>query len=309
MNYRPFDWRDLSLLHRFREDSLFLDSTLVLKSGPVFAPASALLTALVPGLGVATWIGTDPGATLLGQVTHSAGQPSAHLSFLSPRTAVDSPGLPGLLDHLAAQVSERGALHLLADVEEDVQGFAALRSAGFGIYARQRIWRLVEGKDEQIMPGVRSFRPGKDHASVRFLYFNLVPGLVQQVESLSANQLQGLVYYQGNELLAFIELKYGPSGIWAQPFIHPDAEQVVEGIMRMLKNLPFRAGRPVYVCVRSYQSWLEPVVGKLGAELYARQAVMVRHLALTRKVQQTSPMAVLNGKTPEPTVPVAHYKK
>jgi hypothetical protein len=309
MNYRPFDWRDLSLLHRLRDDCLYLDSTLVLKAGPVFAPASALLAALVPGFGVATWVGSDQHTILMGQATHPAGQPSAHLSFLTPRTALDSAGLPGLLDHLAAQASDRGALHLLADVEEDADGFAALRNAGFGIYARQRIWRLVEGKDEQIVPGLRGIRPGKDHASVRFLYFNLVPGLVQQVESPSSNRLQGLVYYQGNELLAFIELRYGPSGIWAQPFIHPDAEKVAERILQMLKNLPFRAGRPVFVCVRSYQSWLEPVVGQLGAELYARQAVMVRHLAVTRKVQQTSPITVLNGKTPEPTVPVAQYKK
>ena len=309
MNYRPFDWRDLSLLHHYRERCFFLDSMLVLKAGTVFVPTSALFAALIPGAGVFTWVGSESKTVLIGQAIHSAGQATAHLSFLIPRNALVNPGLPRLLDQMAAQISERGVLHLLADVEEDAEGFDALRSAGFGIYARQRIWRLAEGKDEQIIPGLRGIRSGKDHASVRFLYFNLVPGLVQQVESPSPSRQQGLVYYQGNELLAFIELRYGPSGIWAQPFIHPDAEKAAESILRRLKNLPFRAGRPVYVCVRSYQSWLEPVVEKLGAELHVRQAVMVRHLAVTRKAQQTSPVSVLNGKTPEPTAPMAHYKK
>jgi len=309
MNYRPFNWRDLPILHHNREHCLFLDSTLVYKAGPVFAPASALFSALIPGAGVFTWMGRDAGTVMIGQAIHSAGQASAHLSFLTPRSALDNAGLPGLLDHIASQLGERGVLHLLADVEEDAEGFDALRNAGFGIYARQRIWRLVEGKDEQIVPGLRGYRHGKDQASVRFLYFNLVPGLVQQVESPSSSRQQGLVYYQGNELLAFIELRYGPSGIWAQPFFHLNAEKEVERILQMLKKLPFRAGRPIYVCVRSYQSWLEPVVEKLGAELHVRQAVMVRHLAITRKVQQTSPVSVLNGKTSEPTVPVAHYEK
>jgi hypothetical protein len=94
-------------------------------------------------------------------------------------------------------------------------------------------------------------------AGVKFLYANLVPGLVQQVEPSPVNQIRGLVYYRGSELLAFVELKYGPRGIWVQPFIHPDAENVVEPIFSFLNDLPYRRSRPVYVCVRSYQAWLE----------------------------------------------------
>ena len=35
----------------------------------------------------------------------------------------------------------------------------------------------------------------------------------------------------------------------------------------------------MYVCVRSYQAWLEPVLADLGAKGADRQAVMVKHLA------------------------------
>ena len=27
-------------------------------------------------------------------------------------------------------------------------------------------------------------------------------------------------------MLAYVELRYGPAGIWAQPFVHPDAPEV-----------------------------------------------------------------------------------
>ena len=47
----------------------------------------------------------------------------------------------------------------------------------------------------------------------------------------------------------------------------------------LLQNLPDRASRPVYLCVRSYQSWLEAAIEELGAEPGPRQAVMVKHLA------------------------------
>ncbi|MCI0553850.1 MAG: hypothetical protein L0287_23115, partial [Anaerolineae bacterium] len=44
--------------------------------------------------------------------------------------------------------------------------------------------------------------------------------------------------------------------------------------------------RPVYVRVRSYQAWLEPVLADLGAKGADRQAVMVKHLARLVKEEQ-----------------------
>ena len=141
-------------------------------------------------------------------------------------------------------------------------------------------------------------------AATRFLYANLVPGLVQQVEPPPASQPQGMVLYKGNELLVYVEIRYGARGIWAQPFVHPDAEAVAEPLISVLRDLPNRRTRPVYVCVRSYQSWLEPVIDRLGAEPGPPQAVLVRHLSLARRQPVANPSVVLNGKTAEPTLPV-----
>ena len=315
MNIRPFEWRDLPLLHRFRSQCLYLDSTLSLTSGLAYAPAGALLSSFSSAVGIYTSYAASDGSEagsekefhLFGQATHSLGNVSARLSFLTPQSCLESNGLVPLVEHLAVQVGEHGGQHILAEVDELSHGYEALRRAGFGIYARQCVWRLPDGPAGKNLAGARRAQLTRDLAAVRFLYYNLVPGLVQQVEPPPTNRLQGLAYYRGTELLAFIDLKYGPRGIWAQPFVHPDAEAVTDNLLCLLQDLPYRSGRPVYVCVRSYQSWLESEIQSIGAQPSPRQAVMVRHLAIARRVPQVMTMPAMNGKA-EPTVPVARYK-
>jgi hypothetical protein len=194
-------------------------------------------------------------------------------------------------------------------VEEQSRTLLILRQAGFGIYARQNIWRL-HGKAARdgSVSGKWHSAGRQDEAGIRFLYTNLVPGLVQQVEMLPSGRLHGLVYYRGTEMLAYVDLEYGLSGILAQPFIHPDAEFVAGGLVNLLLRLPDLYTRPVYICVRSYQSWLDSVMENRGAERILQQVVMVRHLAVTRRAFQSLSVPVMNGSTPEPTIPVAQIE-
>lgn len=307
MNVRLFEWRDLPTLHRYRMQCLFLDQALVLTSGPIFAPTGAVLSSLSSVSGIFTLLASEDAenlAPLIGQVTHAAGQVSARLSFLAPESPLPASLLAGIIEAMAVQVGERGGLRILAEVDSDHSLYECLRQVGFGVYARQRIWRLAGTGGGQTLPGLRRAQASLDTAAVRFLYANLVPGLVQQVEAPPANWPQGMVLYQGNELRVYVELRYGARGIWAQPFVHPDAGSIAEPLMRMLRDLPYRRGRPVYVCVRSYQSWLEPVIEELGAQPSSPQAVLVRHLSLARRQAVANAMVVLNGKTAEPTLPV-----
>jgi hypothetical protein len=68
-------------------------------------------------------------------------------------------------------------------------------------------------------------------------------------------------------------------GIVLTPLIHPEATDVSEKLSSLISHLPDRRNRPVYICVRSYQAWIEPVLADLGAKAAERQAVMVKHLA------------------------------
>jgi len=306
MRVRSFDWRDLPALGRVRHESVFLHSAYLLTRGPLLIPG-ALVSSMAPGMGIFTSVCNNDTVqqTLFGQIVHPSDSQCSQLTFLAPGSALNTENLQPLLEHLSAHAVERGAFRMLADAEDRSEAFEALREAGFAIYARQRIWRLKGGATQREGPLTWQIATDRDLISVRSLYYNLIPGLVQQVEPFPTERLRGLIFRQGDELLAYIELRYGHRGIWAQPFIHPDAEDVLEKLIELLPNLPHRLSRPVFMCVRSYQSWLEPAIEHLGAEPSAPQAMMVKHLALPQKELRPYVLPAIEGGQPEVTASIA----
>lgn len=306
MVIRQFDWRDLPILLRYRHRGLFFDNASVLTRGEMLVPAGAMLSYFAPAIGIYTYLYIDEdnrGEPILGQVAHGQGEQLAHLSFLAPVSALDDDTLLTLLEHIVQQIGKRGAFHLLAEVEERTVAFENLRQADFALYIRQRIWRSQEDTQHKPNPSQwRDFR-SKDVIAVRSLYATLVPALVQQVESLPTERMKGLVYYLDDELLAYAEIRYGQRGIWVRPYIHPDTQNVTEYLEDLLHNLPNRHSRPVYLSVRSYQSWLENSLEDLQAEAGPLQAVMVKHLAVGKKVSNSFTLPALEGGQQEITTP------
>lgn len=304
MKVRPFDWRDIPALLRNRHHSIYLHSQLVLTRGALLMPG-ALLSYLAPAVGILTATSNGGETKLIGQSLQSPGQQSSYLTFVTPEEGLHDDGLPALIEFLAKNAGARGALRLQADVIEQDYMFEALRLEGFVVYTRQRIWQLQTLPEAGDQPS--RWRPAEDIDSIgiRSLYHNLVPPLVQQVEPLVNNGLDGLVYRQGDNLLAYVDLKYGHRGIWAQPFVHPDAGDVNEILSDLFTNLPYRRSRPVYVCVRSYQGWLESGLKDLGAEIGPSQAVMVKHLVAHKKAERIFALPALEGGQPEISAPIA----
>ena len=68
--------------------------------------------------------------------------------------------------------------------------------------------------------------------------------------------------------------------------------------------MPDRRGRKIYLNVRSYQAWLEPVLADLGAEASPRQAVMVKHLV--RLIKEGQPARVVPSNV---TVQASHISR
>ncbi len=309
MNVRPFDWRDLPALHRYRDASVFLDTSLVLTRGSMVLPG-ALFPFLASSVGVFTCVLNDNGhSPVIGQFIHHTGSPFSHLTFLTPYEALDTPCVRMLLEYMMLLSGQRGAMRLLAEVDEHSPVFDALRSCGFAIYTRQRVWQLTGYPAEPVQAASpwRAVRT-QDELPIRILYNNIVPGLVQQIEPIATKRPKGMVYYGQGELLAFVELNYGRKGIWAHPFVHPDAENMPEHFLNLLSTIPNRRSRPVYVCIRSYQSWLEAAIEELGAESGPRQAVMAKQLAVQQKAARTFVIPALEGGQPEITAPVARLE-
>ena len=273
-------------------------------------PRSDSFTGVVPA--------SDCGPKLLGQMVYTQGQRSARLSFIAPSDAGDSPGISDLLDGLTCQAGDWGAFNLLAEVEEHHPIFENLRRSNFFVYAWQRIWRFV--LPIQAEKGVtnrwRTASP-LDEIALRSLYQSLVPPLVQSAEPFIFRSHQGLVYRQDDanhhqgEVLGYIEGRRGPRGVFLQPIIHPDVENVQDLLRDLLQALPaFYLGRPVYIAVRSYQSWLEAALEELHGQMAPRQALFVKHLASAQRVLATNKRLVMEKHQAEPTAPmVNNYKE
>jgi len=312
MNIRSFGWRDLPLLLSYRDRGLFLESARVLIHGDVLIPAGAFLTFLGPTTRIFTYRcenTSQSGKPLIGQVAYVLGTTYARLSYLAPENEMEMSDLAALTDYMASEMGKRGIFHILAEIDESSQVYHLLRRSGFAIYARQRIWRL-DGRPTGEADAV-TWRASKsiDVIGARSLYSNVVPGLVQQVEPLPNKNLKGIVHYQNGELRAYIELKYGRNGIWVQPFVHPDAQGFDRHLGYLLLNLPGRRDRPLFICIRSYQSWLEAAIQALGAQPGPQQAVMVRHLTVARALKQAYKLPAINGTRAEPTAPITRIER
>jgi hypothetical protein len=307
MNIHPFGWRDLTLLHGYLDRGLFLDSAQVLTHGRSLVSMGALLSFIGPSTRMYTYrteSNSKPEIPLLGQISYAMGSSYARFTFLAPEDSLEQSEVSAFSEFMAVEAGRLGAFHILADVDECSQAYEMLHRAGFAIYARQRIWRLdnqpAGDGDSADWVSCRS----KDMIAVRSLYCNLVPGLVQQVEPLPKKDLKGSVHYKDGEMLAFVESRYGRNGVWLQPFIHPDAGDIERYLVPLLQGLPTRGNRPLYICIRSYQSWLESAIEAMGAQPGPSQAVMVRHLTVARPVSQSFTVTAINGKRVEPTAPV-----
>lgn len=303
---RPFGLGDLGLLHRYRRHALFLDSRPTLTWGRVMVPVGALLSPLSALTGVFTSLSEagEGRLPLLGQVAHNTGSSYAHFTFLAPDAAMESPHLPELLEHLIKRVGARGAHSLIADMDESSRAFLALRRAGFSIYARQRIYRIVRAP--RGVERLAGWRPttARDEMAVNLLCNGLVPSLVQQVEPAPWGGMDGWVYYRGGDLLAYVNVARGPRGAWLQPFVHLDAAPFSEPLAALLAGLGPSRGKPLFVCLRSYQHWLEGELEMLGGQAGPQQAVMVKRTTRPINALEANHVAAAEGRRAEPTTPI-----
>jgi hypothetical protein len=134
-------------------------------------------------------------------------------------------------------------------------------------------------------------------AAVQSIYYQIVPALLQPIEPQPKIAL-GWLCNEGEK--CYVSATQGAYGIVLSPLIHPEANNVSQKLASLINDLPDRRNRPVYVCVRSYQAWLEPVLADLGAKGGDRQAVMVKHLAHMVKEGQTA-QAVPSGVSVQPS--------
>lgn len=287
MTIRPLDLLDLPTIARYRNDVLTLDSMRALTRGHPLG-AMGLLAYINPARHLYAAVKNSDDATLLGGIIHTRGEPFAKLLYLAPSFNLNSPHLPELVEHLTAQAGEWQAFHVIAEVDETSDVFLALRKAGFSVYAWQRVWdaSLIQKTEPDLGEGWRRVK-SIDIPAIQRMHYQIVPQLLHTVDP-APKLPNGFIHKDG---YCFASVNYGMYGVVLTPWILPDEGDVSEKIVSLISSLPDRRGRPVYLNVRSYQAWLEPVLEDLGAKASPRQAVMVKYLA--RLVKEGVPARVV----------------
>lgn len=279
---RPLALLDLPSLYRQRQQVVCLDHARLLTRGNPLG-AAGLLAYLNPSRHIFSAVYDETGEPVYGGVMHVPGELFARLLYLTPASQLGAQGLPDLLGFLAAETVNWGAFHVTAEVPESSEAYRGLRKAGFSVYAWQRMWDL-SGLAAPAAPTVAWKRAASSNLpAMQSLHYQIIPSLMHPIEQ-PPRHASGLVCFNG-EVRGFVKTFSGPNGVVLMPFIHPEIEDVTGLLLSLLGHLS-AGGKPVYLCVRSYQAWLEPALEDLGATASERQAVMVKHLAHILKEEQ-----------------------
>ena len=285
MSIRPLALFDLPYLYSFREEAIGLDTARTLTRGSPLG-AVGLMAYVNPARHIYSAIVDGSDDSVLGGIIHSRDDSFAKLLYLAPSAQLGHPELPVLIENLVTQAGVWGAFHVLAEVGETSQAFVPLRKSGFAVYAWQRMWDVSQVAETETNTEWTKVKSTHLHL-VQNLYHQIVPPLLHPIEPQPREGSSGWMCNEGAR--CYVGVSQGVYGIVLKPLIHPEATDVSEKLASLIASLPDRRNRPIYVCVRSYQAWLEPVLADLGAHGADRQAVMVKHLAHLVKDAQTVP--------------------
>lgn len=302
---RAFTWRDIALLNDLSAQGVVFDLVTHLTRG-VNPLQSALWAYVVPTARTLSYVCRRDDAPAFGQMRHRLGSDVARLVFLAPMRA-ESAGWAQVLDHMAREAGVRQAHYLVADVDETSPAFALLRAAGFGVYARQSVWRgpATPGQPASEAP----LRPvtANDQLALNLLYADVVPRLVQQVEPPPTARL-GWVAEQGGAVTAWLDVRRGPLGVWVEPYFHPEAYDLSAEVLHALVTLVGPTAPPVYVCVRRYQAWLHDGLAQAGFEPMGAQVVMVKRLVTRPSLLARAPRPSVDASASLPLARVEKYR-
>lgn len=296
MSIRSLHLLDFPTLYRLRGESISLDTARGLTRGNPLGPLGLLAHINPRSRLYAAATGGNSG-TLLGGILQASGDAHARLLYLAPVSRLEDPDLPALIEDLSAEAAAWGAFYILAELDEDSPAFPGLRRAGFAAYARQRVWDvsvLAEGSAVHPWQRVRSVNV----PAIQNLHHQIVPPLLQPIEP-APRKASGFLCDQG--ALCYAGVSSGLNGIVVFPLIHPDATEVSGKLRSLVQCLPNRGGRPVYLCVRTYQAWLERVLEDLGARPGPQQAVMVKHMTRMVKEEQAVRSRQPSGASVQPS--------
>lgn len=231
------------------------------------------------------------------------------MCYLGYQEGLDPVEICRLLEHLVKSAGDWKAWGVLADLPEDSPLFQGFRKAGFMIWARQNIYQL-NLKDKYYNEAAPKWRlwTSNDINALNALYKEVVPGVVQCIEPVTRKAALGLVAFQPDgRLAAYADLEYGPKGVWAQVTTSPEVRAA--GLLHSLPEaIPELFGRPIYLCVRSYQPWLGGALEEMGNFKTESQVLLVKHLVLRKSLERNAVKNIFENSNMEGSLTITQLK-
>ncbi|MEM9951226.1 MAG: hypothetical protein AAFV93_19005 [Chloroflexota bacterium] len=270
---------DLPLIRRLTANGTVLDSEMGL-TRDARGPNSLLLSSLLFPRGVYTLVSRTEHHQVVGQFRYRPEDLNAHIVYIAPALDEDIEDTVWLniLDAMAREAGKHGAHSLIAEVETSSHLFETLRTARFSTYSRQIIWRHDAVQITEQPTITLHAEHNNDDIGITSLINNTVPPILQQVAT-PPSDMNGLVYRRNGRVEAYIGISEGGNGVYLLPFIHPDVSSDAQDIITAaIAQINRSAKVPIYVCVRSYQDWLNYTLQDLNFEEWVEQAVMVKQI-------------------------------
>jgi hypothetical protein len=216
------------------------------------------------------------------QVRHSSQERVASLSFLGGSGDLQAEDLAIILDDMRQCTQSLGAMHLVSEVDHKQPILESMKSWGFMVSAWQDIWRLErQASHPDPLERRAEWCPlaEVDWWQAAQLLQSVIPPISQATDLPLRYRSRFWVCHQSEHIIAFADVRHGPQGIWIQPTFEPGASHVDDLVVDLLNSLPVRLSRPLYLSIRSYQSWLFRSIEMMNAEYLGHQAILVKHLA------------------------------
>jgi hypothetical protein len=237
-----------------------------------FDPGQTILTLLCQQ--------TEGGETIA-QVRISSQDRLAYLAMLSGNTEVQDDTLASIFGALSIRSQRLGAMHLIAEVDHKQPLLEKMKGCGFTVIAWQDIWRL----DNHSVPSSNQDSPGEwcplvevDWWQTLRLLQSIIPPISQVTDLPVRYRSRFWVCHTAERIIAFADVRHGPHGIWIHPIFDPEVSHVSDLLSDLFQCLPVRLSRPLYLSVRSYQSWLFRSIELMNADYISHQAILVKHL-------------------------------
>lgn len=258
------------------------------------------------------------------QARERRGRPEADISFIAPALDASEDAVSiwyRLLAECARRVGEEGGQRLFAQVANANGIEEVFRQAGFSTYAREDIYRLNVWPSNLKKSDALRHQRRRDGWTLLRLYAQLTPRPVQIAEGmLSANGVAGkmgdwwdqsrgagYILEVDGELFGAVRVQRGRAAYWLHFWLHPQAEEYGELLVRGALDLLWAAPhRPIYCNARDYESGLRaPLEAARFLFLHTRN-LLVKHTTVRAKEPAIKLVPALE-KRPEPAASVSHH--